>query len=381
MWIMLENKIMKIAVYGTGKVAQGFCDRIEDVKDIKILYFVQTKKTEDYFRNKKVVLAEEIDYSEIDYLIIASNIYYEEIMKHLMDINDNYELYKYKIKKAREWITEIWENVQNYMPFASCKVAKDITYISSSEDDGIGGAMFKSGRNLSDDMIRVFFELTEKYYKNTKRSEEKYFLDIGANIGTTSIYVKKKINEKLRIIGFEAGRFNYDLFRVNCILNQVEDIKVELLGLSDSNTRKKYRYVAFNSGGSGITGDGAVGSEISTIETMKLDDYLDENHISADKIAYIWMDTEGHEYEIITGGFKTLQVKKIPLLQEFNATHYIGSGNLESYCQKIEVIYDYFLDVHEYMSGKINIIPIVKIYDFAKNMEKIGKAQTDLFFL
>ena len=80
---MLENKIMKIAVYGTGKVAQGFCDRIEDVKDIKILYFVQTKKTEDYFRNKKVVLAEEIDYSEIDYLIIASNIYYEEIMKHV----------------------------------------------------------------------------------------------------------------------------------------------------------------------------------------------------------------------------------------------------------------------------------------------------------
>ena len=223
-------------------------------------------------------------------------------------------------------------------------------------------------------------DLTEKYYKDSERSGKGYFLDIGANIGTTSIYIKKKINENLHIIGFEAGRYNYDLFRVNCILNQVEDIKAELLGLSDSNTRKKYRYVSFNSGGSGITGDSAEGSEISTIETMKLDDYLEENHIPAERIDYIWMDTEGHEYEIITGGFKTFKVKKIPLLQEFNAIHYIKAGTLDSYCKKIKTIYDYFMDVHEYMSGKINAIPIGQIYDFALTMEKEGKAQTDLFF-
>lgn len=372
---------MKIAVYGIGKVAQGFCDRIEDVCGIEILYFVQTKKTEDYFRDHKVISAEEIDFSEIDYLVIASNIYYEEMIAYLKNLNNGYELYRHKVIQAREWLSEIWENFRSYMPYVSCKVDKDITYISSSEDDGIGGAMFKTGRNFPDDMIYVFFDLTEKYYKSTKRSGEGYFLDIGANIGTTSIYIKKKINENLRIIGFEAGRSNYDLFRINCILNQVEDIKVELLGLSDSNTRKKYRYVAKNSGGSGIVEDDFKGgSEISTIDMMKLDDYLEKKNISPEEISYIWMDTEGHEYEIITGGFKTLQAKKIPLLQEFNAVHYIGKRTLESYCQKIEAIYDFFLDVHEYMSGKINIIPIVQIYDFAKKMKREGKAQTDVFF-
>lgn len=371
---------MKIAVYGTGKVAQGFCDRIENVKDIEILYFVQTKKTKDYFYAHKVISADEIDYSEIDYLVIASNIYYEEIIAHLKNLNNGYELHRDKVIKAREWLSEIWNNFQCYMPYVSCKVGKDIAYISSSEDDGVGGAIFKTGRNVPDDMIHVFFELTEKYYETTNRAVEGYFLDIGANIGTTSIYVKKKINPDLRIIGFEAGKSNYNLFRINCILNQVEDIKVEWLGLSDSNTRKKYRYVAENSGGSGIVGDDAEGPEIRIIEMMKLDDYLEENHISAEQIDYIWMDTEGYESEIIGGGFLTLQAKKIPLLQEFNPINYIRRKVLESYCQKIETIYDNFLDVHEYMRGKINIIPTAQIYNLAIKMEKNGKAQTDLFF-
>lgn len=371
---------MRIAVYGTGKVAQSFCDKIQDIRGIEIVYFVQTRKTEICFRNHKVISADEIDYSEIDYLVIASNIYYEEMIVHLKSLNNDYELHRHKVVKAIEWISVIWENFRSYMPYISCKVCKDITYISSSEDNGIGGAMFKSGRNLPDDMIHTFFELVEKYYEITNRSGEGYFLDIGANIGTTSIYVKKKINPNLRIIGFEAGKSNYDLFRINCILNQVEDIKVELLGLSDSNTRKKYRYVVENSGGSGIVGDDVEGSEISIIEMMKLDDYLEKNNISAEQIDYIWMDTEGYESEIIGGGFLTLQTKKIPLLQEFNPITYIRRKALKSYCQKIETIYDYFLDVHEYMSGKINISPIVQIYDLAIKMEKDGKAQTDLFF-
>ncbi len=371
---------MRIAVYGIGRVAQGFCNKVEDMKNIEILYFVQSKKTEDYFHNKKVISADEIDYSKIDNLIIASNIYYEEIIAYLKNLNNDYELNKDKVKSAADFPV-VWEDIQRYMPYASCKVCKDIVYISSSEDDGIGGAMFKSGRNYPDDMIHVFFELAEKYYKTTKQPNKGYFLDIGANIGTTSIYIKKKIDNNLKIIGFEAGKSNYDLFRINCILNQVEDIRVELLGLSDSNIRKKYRYVAKNSGGSGIVEDDFEGGvEISTIDMMKLDDYLEKNYISSEEIDYIWMDTEGHEYEIITGGFKTLQAKKIPLLQEFNAVHYIGKRSLECYCEKIGSIYDYFIDVHEYMNGKINIIPIAQIYDFAKKMEKEGTAQTDLFF-
>lgn len=241
--------------------------------------------------------------------------------------------------------------------------------------------MFTTGRNFSDNMIHVFFELVEKYYESATRSRTGYFFDIGANIGTTSIYVKKIINENLRIIGFEAGRSNYDLFRMNCILNQVEDIKAELIGLSDSNTSKKYRYDAKNSGGSGIVEDDFQGgAEISIIDMMKLDDYLKKNNISPEEIDYIWMDTEGYEYEIIAGGFETLQAKKIPLLQEFNAVHYIRKGSLEAYCKKIEVIYKHFLDVREYMCGKINIIPINQIYNFAKKMEKEGRPQTDLFF-
>lgn len=119
---------MKIAVYGTGKVAQSFYNIIKK-KGIKIVYFVQTKKTAEYFCGYKVISADEIDYSEIDYLVIASNIYYQEMISHLKNLNNGYELNRHKVVKARDCIPKIWESFQNYMPYISCKVDKDIIYI------------------------------------------------------------------------------------------------------------------------------------------------------------------------------------------------------------------------------------------------------------
>ena len=53
----------------------------------------------------------------------------------------------------------------------------------------------------------MFFELSNKYYGGQNK---KYFLDIGASIGTTSIYVKKKFGKDLCVIGFEQSKEKFD---------------------------------------------------------------------------------------------------------------------------------------------------------------------------
>lgn len=374
---------MKIAIYGTGKKAIFLCETLKKWHDeIDIVYFIETKKTRDSFYGKKVISTEEINYSDFLYLIIASDIYYEDIIFNLKHFDQGFEAHKDRIIKYRDFLLRDWKSARSFIPYKSCRVSDNLIYLASCEDEAIAADMYITGENYSEGIINAFFKLTEKYYKKSKKASG-YFLDIGANIGTTSIYVKKKINPDLHVIGFEAGKENYDLFRVNCILNQVEDIKAELLGLSDSNMKKKYWYNTKNPGGSGIVGDNEEGKNITILEMVRLDDYLKNNNIVPNSIDYIWIDAESHESEIIDGAMETLSGggRKIPLLQEFNPVAYFKKNALELYCLNIEKIYQYFLDVNEYIAGKENIMQISQIYDFAIKMIESGRAQTDLFFI
>ena len=112
-----------------------------------------------------------------------------------------------------------------------------------------------------------------------------------------------------------------------------------------------------NSGQSQIVNDDKEGMNISIIETMQLDDYLDKNGIASTSIDCIWMDAEGYESKILEGSMKTLKGKKIPLLQEANPVDYLEQNMLLSYCENISQIYDFLMNM------------------IAKNEE-----QTDLFF-
>lgn len=380
MRLIRKDGIMKIAVYGTGEVAETFCSILNKRKEpVEIVYFIQTEKNMELFLGKQVISLKEMKYSDFDFLVIASNVYYQEMLTCLKKLNHDYEQYQNKVKKYDEWLPVKWEAVKSIMPLQSCKVSGDLVYAALSDDEIIPRYMFETGRNFSDVMIEAFFELVQIYYPGAKK-EDGYFLDIGANIGTTSIYVKKKMNTKARVIGFELCRPNYDFFRINCILNKTEDIKAELLGLSNTTVRKKYFYNTQNSGGSRILEEDIDSKDANIVQVMKLDDYLKENNILPEDIGYIWMDTEGHEAEIIEGAAETLRTKKIPLLQEFNPVEYQRKNILKAYCKNMKNIYGHFLDVNEYIKGNKNAFPIDHIYDFAIEMEGHGKVQTDLFF-
>lgn len=318
--------------------------------------------------------------------MISSDQYYGEIINNLKKLNDEYDIYKDKIVSYSAFKEELfgdelrkWDNVKNIMPYRACKVDEDIVYLSLSEDCFLLDNMFMSGQSFSGDLIEAFFILTQKYFTG-KLENKGYFLDIGANIGTTSVYVKKKVCNNLSVIGFEPDKLNYDIFRVNCILNQVEDIKAELCGLSNTNGKKKLKRVKSNLGGSIIVNDNEEGKDINTITTRRLDDYLKEENIMSDDIDYIWIDAEGHECEIIEGAIETLKMKKIPLLQEFNPVIYYGKNMLESFCANISKVYDNFIDANEYMAGNGKVMSTDILYSFGLRMKENKKKQTDLFF-
>lgn len=360
---------MRIAIYGTGKKAEHFLNSIDLEKiNIQIVYFVQTKVEEiNVFRNIKIIEAKDINYSDFDKLIIAT-VYDDEIISYLQSINKYDET---KIESYLNWLCpKGWAESAKFMPFRSSVVNEDVVFISSGTDQCIPNIMMETGKVFSEDIIKSFFELSN--ILGLKGGD--YFLDIGANIGTTSIYVKKKVKPDLKIIGFEPEKRNYDLFRINCIVNGVEDIVIEQLGLSNENGQLSFSYNEKNSGASHIIkSEQNLGSKI---QVAKLDDYLQNNNIDVRKIGYLWIDTEGHEAEVILGGLETLNVNKIPILQEFNPGSYRLNGVWNSYYESICQIYDSFIDVNKYIETKE--IQIFSIEQLLKYAEQINFEQTDL---
>jgi len=379
---------MRLAIYGTGKTAEYVWSVLQKrtINNQEVVYFVRSEKNADTFHGIKLISAEDIVYSDFDYLVVASDWYYEEILAHLESLNNGYEANHNKVMKYDALFPKDWDRARRSMPYLSCSVSSDIVYIFRNDDLYIPNCMCEMGESYSRETIDAFFELSGKYLKKDKLQPGRkgYFLDIGANIGTTSIYVSKAIDPELKIIGFEAGQTNSDLFKVNCILNHTANIKVEALGLSDTDEEKEFCYYTENSGSSHVFDSFIIengGNELNIGRTklVKLDDYLRANNICPEEITYIWIDTEGYESKIIAGAMRTLSAKRIPLCMELNPSAYQKQKTMEMYLANIQKVFSYFLDMYEYIAGREEVYSISEMRNFISEMRQKGKKQTDVF--
>lgn len=346
-----------IIIYGTGKIATGFVRHLQLIRDyIEIVCFAETTRNKTMFEGKRVINATEICKEHFSYLFIATAAY-EEIVTYLKEEISVYD----QIGRNKIYIVAMVEN--------------DLCYLTKDNDRVIGKYMACSGRNWSETLINAFFDLSERYY-GIKKSRG-IFLDVGANIGTTAIYVKKVINSSLRVIGIEAWEENYELFKANCYLNGVENIEAVFALLSNiSNSVKIFGYNTENPGGSGIIETAGSKREIKELKTTTVDDYLLMRNISPETVDYLWVDVEGHEPEIIEGAMNLLKNKKVPLLQEFTPVFYMEKGCWVNYLNNIQKVYSNFIDVNEYLDGKDIIYSIRELKSFGENMKK---KQTDIF--
>jgi FkbM family methyltransferase len=231
--------------------------------------------------------------------------------------------------------------------------------------------MARTRRNWAADVIDDLFDFA---VTNTSFRPEGIFLDIGANIGTTSIYVKKNWPE-LDIVAFEPGKKNYDLFRANCILNGIEDYCIENIGLGEKASEGFLFYRSYNPGGSMIVSEK---NEISQeqVKIKSIDEYISDNKIKPQDISFIWMDTEGFEADIIIGSRNLLGQKSVPLVNDFDPNIYERRGKLREYLKIMSNTYTYFFDVNRKENGRY----IVESIDGFDKWIDTHKNKTDLFF-
>jgi len=206
-------------------------------------------------------------------------------------------------------------------------------YFVSTRDKEIGRGLF--ARGAYDDLAilrRVVDHLRERT-AGAFTLGGKTFVDVGANIGTTTI-AALTLFDAARVYAFEPAPENYRLLRQNILANAVEDRAVAVqVAVSDQSGAVELELSNWNWGDHRVrAAAGFPASEshatVVSVPAATLDDLVEQQHIDLDGVALIWIDVQGHEPSVLAGARTTIG-SGIPIVAEY-WPHGLGESGVES---------------------------------------------------
>ena len=234
--------------------------------------------------------------------------------------------------------------------------------------------MFVNGINWASNDMKLFHALAKKYYGVD--DSDGYFLDLGANIGTTGLYFIKNLAPNLKLLAFEPDPENFKMHHVNKILNDMEE-RTALIncGLGNEfNELVLYRN-GNNSGANGFIKH-QYSQPIASIKVIPLDSYLAENKIAASEVKYIWIDTEGFEPQVLLGAKNLLKENPAPIFMECNLRAWDNSGFFDDMLSLLSEGYSHFIHVQ----GSDKVYPLETLRRIKRPNNSLGQIG-DIFLI
>ena len=248
-----------------------------------------------------------------------------------------------------------------------------LTYVNVVSDNTILPGMLNTQENWAQKDMEFFYKLSNEYYSFDKGQD--IFCDIGANIGTTCIYFKKKIDKDITIMAFEPSAENYKILQTNAILNDIDLSKHWFvnMGLSDVSGEAVINYNPENPGGSSfVSSDAGIKERVTTIS---FDEYVIQKSIDINKIKYIWIDVEGFEARFFAGAVNTLSKIKVPVIMEFIPKFYIEKeGEFDLLINELKKHFDSYIILDQSEKGRFPI-------DDLRKEQNNSSLEWDLFLL
>lgn len=150
-----------------------------------------------------------------------------------------------------------------------------------------------------------------------KRNSNAVMLDIGANIGNHAIYLSGSFN---RIICFEPSPYIVDRLNKNIALNNLTNVEVHCVGLSNRAATLHYKLDETGNLGAShfVKTDNEDAEELPVVPG---DDYLSKHFV--DHVDFIKVDVEHHELEVLEGLRLTIDRDRPIVVFEFQG-EYLG---------------------------------------------------------
>ncbi len=215
------------------------------------------------------------------------------------------------------------------------------------------------------------------------------FLDIGANIGTHTVYALT--NGFAKAVCVEPAPNNFMLLKVNQILNNLDDRCINVCAaISVDESKATLELSETNFGDHRMKMPAKSENSIydeerrDTVDiiTLSMDSLLKSNNINASDIGLVWIDTQGHEGHVLAAA-KALETAKTPIVIEFwpyGLKRSDGYQRLREFLVRNPMIYD----LAKPLDGQ-NIMSIAEIDAYFETHTVDGKqaatAHTDLLVL
>jgi len=203
---------------------------------------------------------------------------------------DNFVLQRNAFKKARHRLRQ-QENVFAY-------VAKDkngLRFLYAPTDFTIGAALIERGGWQYDELNHYL-----NFISARAKGRKACFFDIGANIGTQTVYAAKS-GLFSSVYAIEAVPYIYELLSANVILNGCADrTTVFNKALGAENCQQTFLFNRINPGGS-RRDDGSPDCEEVLLDVVKTSDFVKgllEANGKPDMLVF-WIDVEGMEEEVV----------------------------------------------------------------------------------
>ena len=176
------------------------------------------------------------------------------------------------------------------MKYNFLKETKDGTVLYNKNDTYVGKSIDTYGRYQLEEL-----KLFDKYIQKGDIA-----IDVGANIGTHTLWLANKVGAEGFVYAFEPQRLLFQTLCANLALNSIQNVDCRQLGAGYSQRIIKVPLLdptkENNFGGLNIEGH----SEGEKVAICRLDD------IGLTRCAFIKIDVEGMEPEVLQGAMNTI---------------------------------------------------------------------------
>lgn len=214
--------------------------------------------------------------------------------------------------RSKNWVYKFVPSNTDYKPKSIRKVKR-------------AGIFYELDLNDYQEWLVYFYCKTDSsldviHYLN----QSEVIIDIGANIGQTSLNIYKEQKSKglnPRIYAFEPFPSTFEKLQKNIGLNNsMTGISIHQAGIgAQEGELNMIRHCETNSGGFRISNQTNDRTEYVRVPIITLDSFVAEHQI--DRIDFIKIDIEGFEYEALKGMRTTLEYLKPTLFLEFSAVN------------------------------------------------------------
>jgi FkbM family methyltransferase len=237
-----------------------------------------------------------------------------------------------------------------------CTPVGEALFLVLTQDRNVGRSLFlKRSRGeiglLSRAVALVMSTLGDEGIK------DRHFLDVGANIGTTTVPAMLDY-PFAKALCFEPEPRNALTLRLNLVLNAIEE-RATALEVAVSNRKGTSELVVYpdQGGKHWIATDSEKREQrgddtaVLEVQTVSLDELAAEGVVEPDAVGLVWIDAQAHEGHILEGA-SSLVERGVPVVFEWDPSGLDQFGDREAVQAIIKECYTHFIDLRASHSSK-----------------------------